>query len=134
MKKLLGEFKKKLVVTPPPNQFFELVLSLVEKQDISSLKLVSENTYTMGDAQVSIKYFDADAFEEMQISLGYELGKGFTLVLRNYIEHLVVINHEVLGQFYTIEHPVSPDSLLLKGYRARMDAIAESIIAAAKGL
>lgn len=134
MNKLLSALKKKLSVSPPPNQFLELVLSLLEKQDLSTLKRVDANVYSFGDAQVSITYFDPECFEEMQVSLGYELGKGFTAVLRNYGEHLIVINHDILNQFHTVEFPVTPDTILLKVYRERLDAIAERIIASVEAL
>lgn len=123
-----------LRVKSETNQLLDLVLSMIEKQDLSHIKKIADGRYTVGDATVSIKYFDKDAFEEMQISFGYAIGKGFTLVLRNYIEHLVVINHEILETYQTIEFPVRPDSLLVKDYREKLDAVAINIINAVEAL
>lgn len=130
MRKFLGGIKRKLALSPQPNQFFELVVSLVEKQEFSTLKRVSEehHHYAVDDVHVCIEYFEPDCFAEMQISLGYELGRGVTVVIRNYSEHLVVINHEILGQYYTIEHCIPAASIMFKSYRERLDAIAHAVI------
>lgn len=130
MKKLLSAFK----VKTPPNQFFDLVLSLIDKVDLPNIKRVSDHTYSAGDATISIKYFEPECFEEMQISFGYAIGKGVTVVLRNYIEHLIVINHEFLGVYQTIEFPIPTDSFTLKGYRERFDEVAVDVINHVKGL
>ena len=130
MKKLFNTLR----VKSESNELLDLVVSLLEEQDWNSIKLVSEDCYSCGDATISIKYFDADAFEEIQISFGYSIGKGITIVLRNYIEHLVVINHEILDEYHTIEFPVRTDAFGLQDYREKLDAIATNVIAAVEQL
>lgn len=130
MKKLLNALR----VKSEPNQLLDLVVSLIEKQDWSSIQRIANGSYVAGDATVTVKYFDPDAFEEMQISFGYSVGKGVTIVLRNYVEHLIVINHEILGTYRTIEFPVGTGAFALKDYRDKMDAIAVKIIAAVRAL
>jgi hypothetical protein len=126
MKKLF----KALKVKSEANQLFDLVVALIEKQDLTAIERVGDDSYVVGDATITIKYFDPEAFEEMQISFGYAIGKGITVVLRNYIEHLIVINHDILETYHTIEFPIRPDTFVLKDYREKLDEIAANIIAA----
>ena len=126
MKKLFNALR----VKSEPNQLFDLIISLIEKQDLTTIRRVADDSYVAGDATITIKYFDPEAFEEMQISFGYAIGKGVTVVLRNYVEHLVVINHEVLETYHTIEFPIRPDTFVLKDYREKLDEIAVNILAA----
>ena len=106
-----------------PQQIFDTALQLIENEDWSELKQISNNTYATKNASVSVKYF-VDTYEEIQISFGYAFGNGMMIVLRSYIEDLVVINHEILEKFHTIEFPLSPESLLLRDYKKKFDAIA----------
>lgn len=130
MKNLLRKFR----VKSEPNQLFDMVLSLLEKQDLKTMRKISDGDYVAGDANITIKYFDSDAFDEMQISFGYSFGKGITVVLRNYVEHLVVINHEIMDSYETIEFPIKPDSFTIREYRERFDAIAEAVFIASEML
>ncbi len=121
---------KALRVKSEANQLFDLIISLIEKQDLTAIRRVADDSYIAGDATITIKYFDPEAFEEMQISFGYAIGKGVTVVLRNYVEHLIVINHEVLEAYHTIEFPIRTDTFLLRDYREKLDNLALEIIAA----
>jgi hypothetical protein len=132
MQKLLNALKLK--GRPKQNQFYSSMIAIVEEQDISTIKWVSENTYTLGNATVLIKYFDPDCYEEMQLSFGYSTGKGFSVVIRNYGEHLIVINHEIFENFHTYEFILSPDSFVDKDYRSRLDIIADKIIMTIEGI
>lgn len=130
MKKLLHAFRNQT----KPNQFYDSVISILESQDISTVKRVNGDTYALGKAAVLIKYFDPECYEEIQLSFGYALGKGFSVVIRNYGEHLIVINHEMLEQFQTYEFILSPDSFLDREYRVRLDTISAKIMTAIYGL
>lgn len=124
MKRLLNALR----VKSEHHQLFDIVLALIEKQELDSMKMISCDTYMAGDATVTVKYFDDGAFEEVQISLGYAVGKGVTVVLRNYIEHLVVINHEILDTYHTVEFPIRTDAFALQDYRTKFDLLAERVV------
>lgn len=129
MKKLFSLF----AIPQQKSQLFDLVLDLLSKEDFGSMRKVGENVFATEKANISIKYFDNDsAFEEIQISFGYELGKGVTVVLRNYIEHLIVLNHQILDAYYSIETKVSPGFASLRDYRRAMDDVADRICAFAE--
>jgi len=130
MKKLFSALR----VKTDPHQLFDLIASLIESQDLSTIRYVAENSFIAGDATITVKYFDDGAFEEVQISFGYVMGKGVTVVLRNYVEHLIVVNHEILESYHTIEFPIPTESFGLKEYRKQFDAIALTILKAVEGL
>ena len=130
MNKLFNAFR----VKAEPNQLFDLIASFIEAQDLTAIRYVAENSYIAGDATITIKYFADMVFEEIQISFGYVMGKGVTVVLRNYVEHLIVINHEILESYHTIEFPIPTESFGLKEYREKFDAMALAILKAVEGL
>lgn len=130
MKKLFNALR----VKSEPNQLLDLVIALIEKQDLTTIRKVADGSYVAGDANITIRYLDPEAFDEMQISFGYAVGKGITVVLRNYVEHLIVINHEILDSYHTVEFPIRPDTFIMRDYRVRFDDVASSIVKAVEGL
>lgn len=129
MKTLLNYFGLK----PQPNRLLDLVVELVAdvEAELPNIERLGDNKYKVGEAVIEISYFDADAFEEIRVALGYTVGKGMMIVLRNYIEHLVVINHEIFDKFHTVEIAVPTESFALESYRTRLDSFATGLVAAA---
>lgn len=89
----------------------------------------SVDGYSSKNTTVQVVYLTPDCFEEIRVSIGYNFGKGLNVILRKYIEHLVVINYEILETHHTIEFPVKPiSSGGPKEYRERFNAVAERIM------
>lgn len=130
MRRILNAFKQHMKHDP----FHDSIISIVEAQDFSRIKKIAENAYSIGDSAVTVKYFDPECYEEMQISFGYSLGKGFSVVIRHYGEHLIVINHEILEQFLTYEFTLSPASYRDREYRLRLDTVATNIMNAVEAI
>lgn len=124
MRKFLDVFG----VKAPPNHFMDLISETVAKQDAATITHVRGDEYLINGNPITITYLVPEIFEEIQVSFGYEMGKGFKLVLRNYVEHLVVINHEIQGEFATVKFPVPTESYTLNAYRAVLDKFAEDIM------
>lgn len=130
----MKKFLSYLGLKPQQNALLDLVMELVEPidADLQHIEKLGDNKYKVGDVVIEVSYFDVDSFDEISVTLGYTFGKGMMIILRNYIEHLVLINHEFNSEFRTIQFPVPPQSFAYEDYRKRLDAFANRIIESAR--
>lgn len=121
---------------PVQDDLLDLVVRLGETVDsnLLHLKSLGGNKYSVEEAVVEITWFDEDAFEEVRISYGYTVNKGVTVVIRNYAEHLVVMNHEVQDTIYVLTKSVPTESLGYAIYRRKLDAQGLNLVNAIKAL
>jgi hypothetical protein len=118
-----------------PVQLVDVVIGLIEAEDFTKITLRDTvDSYAAENAVIDVRYLSPDCFEEIQISFGYEMGKGVTVVIRNYIEHLIVLNHEIMGQFQTIEYPIHPDIWGTRHYWDKFSRLGEEILAVVEPL
>jgi hypothetical protein len=106
------------------NSVFDTALLLIDKElesGIFSRSDMDSDSFLIGTASVEIKKFCDGGFDEITISLGYEFGKGIAIYINNYSSHVVVVNHEVQGTFYTFAMDIATDDFAYRHYRKKFD-------------
>lgn len=126
----MKKFLKFVGLKPSSDDMMELVVSLGATVDsnLEHLKKIDENQYCVDDVLIEVTWFDVTAFDEVRISYGYGVNKGLIVALRNYIEHIVVMNHEIQDTTYALTWKVPTESFVFGHYRKTLDTYAENII------
>ena len=122
--------KSFLKPTLPRNAVFDAILLTLAEHDIASLTKTGDGSYAFGDIDVKVEWLDDEAYAEIQMSIGYEVGKGACVILRNYVDHRIMLSHELLATTHIMELNIPPDSILLAEYRKSFDALADKIVEA----
>lgn len=118
----------------PQNALYDAILLCIESYDIESMTANDDGSYSFGDIDLKIEWLDDEAYAEIQLSVGYEVGKGACIILRNYVDHRIIISHEILGTHHVIESNITPESILLKNYRKQFDDLADKIVNVVRGI
>lgn len=130
----MKKFLRILGLVPASIPILDIVQTLIETQEkeLYNLKKAGNGQYTLNDNCIDIAYFPDGTFEAITIYFGYTLGRGLQLVLSNYVEHTVIINHEIQEVHHVILTNVPPEGMATSEYRKRFDEFAERLIAQVK--
>ena len=128
----MKKFLKFVGLKPSSDDMMELIVSLGAAVDtnLEYLKKIDENKYCVEDVLIEVTWFDATAFDEVRVSYGYGVNKGLIVALRNYIEHMVLMNHDIQDTSYALTWKVPTESFVFGHYRKTLDVYAENIIKA----
>lgn len=119
MGNLLGAFG----ITPPENELLDYAVKALAAVPLHA-PLKNGDRYLTTDYNVyfTIDWLTPDCFFEIMVDFSFRAGSGLRVVLSNYSDHRIIINHEMMGQYTTITFPVPPESYTLSEYRSALDA------------